>query len=250
MFLAVFILPGIVIAIVAGADFRTTDAGDALERATLVAEYAGERLQAARDGARLPDPPALLADQVDLQLALAGTLLSQVVLLGAVGVLSKQSFSELTQTFRMRGYSFGAVWRPALAVLAAYLMVAGYAWLMDFLDIAFLQPSSTVPSEITRDRLTLSLAAVVILVGAPLSEELFFRGLVFSGLLRWGFWPAAFISGLLFTVFHLDPGSMIPFTLIGMLMAWLYYSRGSLLDSITFHYLFNFTSFMLLLASA
>lgn len=243
-------MPGIVIAIVAGSDFRTTDAGNALERATFVAEYAGERLQAARNGLELPDAPELLADQTDLQLALAGTLVSQVVLVGAVVLLTKQSVSELTQTFRMRSYDFTRLWRPALAVLAAYMMVAGYAYLMDLLDIEALQPSSTVPTAITRDNLTIAIAAAVILVGAPVSEELFFRGFVFSGLLKWGFWPAAFISAVLFTIFHLDPGSLIPFTMIGVLLAWLYYSRGSLLDTITFHYLFNFASFILMLGAA
>lgn len=245
-----FVLPGIAIAILVGTDFRTTDVGDALERAARVVEYAGERMRAAVEGVELPKPPQLLANQRDLQLALAGTLVSQVVVLGIVVILTRKSFSELVQTFRLRGYSFGAVWRPALAVLGAYIMVAGYAVLMEILDIEILQPTSTVPSEITRDGLTLVLAGVVIMVGAPLSEELFFRGFVFSGLLKWGFWPAALLSALLFTLFHLDVGSVIPFTIIGVVLAWLYYSRGTLWDSITFHFLFNFTSFMLLLAAS
>lgn len=243
-------LPGIGIAIVAGTDFRTTDVGDALERAARVAEYAGERMRAAVEGTELPKPPQLLADQRDLQLALAGTLVSQVLVLAIVGILTRRRFSELVDLFHLRSYSFGAVWRPALAVVGAYLLVAAYAILMEIVDIEILQPSSTVPSEIARNDLTMALAAVAVLIGAPLSEELFFRGFVFSGLLKWGFWPAALVSGVLFTLFHLDPGSMIPFTIIGVMLAWLYYSRGSLWDSITFHFLFNFTSFMLLLAGS
>jgi len=207
-------------------------------------------MRAAKEGAELPDPPQLLADQRALQIGLAGTLFSQVLVLGIVGIITRSSFGELVQTFRLRRYSFEAVWRPGLAVIGAYLMVGGYAALVDLLDIEFLQPSSTVPSEITRDNLTIALAAAVIMVGAPLSEELFFRGFAFSGLLKWGFWPAALLSSLVFTLLHLDPGSVIPFTIVGVILAWLYYSRGSLWDSITFHFLFNFTSFMLLLAAS
>jgi membrane protease YdiL (CAAX protease family) len=76
---------------------------------------------------------------------------------------------------------------------------------------------------------------------------LFFRGLVFTGLLRWGFLPAAVASAGLFTLAHLDAGSIIPFFFVGMTMAWLYWSRGNLWDGIAFHVMFNTTSFLLLL---
>jgi membrane protease YdiL (CAAX protease family) len=89
----------------------------------------------------------------------------------------------------------------------------------------------------------------VAVVAAPISEELFFRGFAFGGLLRWGYWPAAAVSALGFSLAHFDPGSVIPFFCIGLVMAWLYWRRGSLWDSITFHFLFNFISFALLLAS-
>ena len=101
---------------------------------------------------------------------------------------------------------------------------------------------------ITREDLTMSIAAVVTVIGAPLSEELFFRGFVFSGLLRWGFWPAAAASALLFALVHFDPGSLLPFFSIGLLMAWLYWRRGSLWDAIVFHFLFNALSFSILVA--
>jgi membrane protease YdiL (CAAX protease family) len=71
---------------------------------------------------------------------------------------------------------------------------------------------------------------------------------VFGGLLRWGFWPAAALSSLLFTLLHFDIGSIIPFFCIGLTMCWLFRSRGTLWDSMIFHFLFNFTSFVILLA--
>ena len=86
------------------------------------------------------------------------------------------------------------------------------------------------------------------LIGAPLAEEMFFRVLLFGGMLRWGFWPAALISSLLFAGVHLDPGSLVPFTLIGVLLAWLFWRRGHLWDAIIFHLMFNATSFILLVS--
>jgi uncharacterized protein len=251
LFAAMFLLTGVGIALVLlGTDFRTTDVGDPLERTARVAQYSGERMRAAVEGVELPEPPQLEAEQRALQVALGATLISQVLVLAIVVILTRRSLGDLVRIFRLDRFSFDAIWRPALAVVAAYTMVAIYAVVMELLDIEILQPTSTVPTEITRDNLTLALAAAVIVIGAPISEELFFRGFVFSGLLKWGFWPAAAVSAILFTLFHLDPGSVIPFTIIGIVLAWLYYSRGSLWDSITFHFLFNFTSFMLLLAAS
>ena len=85
-----------------------------------------------------------------------------------------------------------------------------------------------------------------LVVGLP--EELFFRGFMFSGLLKWGFWPAAALSALMFALVHFDPGSLLPFFGIGVLMAWLYWRRGSLWDAIAFHFLFNALSFSILVA--
>ena len=90
---------------------------------------------------------------------------------------------------------------------------------------------------------------LVACLAAPLAEESFFRGFMFTGLLRWGFWPSAAISSFAFTVAHLDPGSIIPFFWIGIIMAYLYRSRGTLWDSILFHFMFNFTSFLVLVAT-
>ena len=101
-----------------------------------------------------------------------------------------------------------------------------------------------------RDEATLVLTAIVTLIGAPISEEVFFRGLTFSGLSRWGFWPAALVSGASFSLVHFDPGSFLPFSAIGVLICWIYWRRRSLGDAIAFHFIFNATSFAILVASS
>ncbi len=234
--------------IATGSDFRPTDVGDAFDRAAAVTRYAGERFEAAANNRAFPDLPHVLADQSSLQLGLIATMFSQVCIFGIVGITSKQTFGELVRTLGLDRFNWRGLWVPVGTVFAAY--IGTFAWIlaMEATGIDILQPTSTVPVEITRDELTLSIAAAATVVGAPLSEELFFRGLLFSGLLRWGFWPAASISGLAFSLVHFDPGSMVPFMFLGVLMAWLYWRKGSLWDAIVFHFLFNFTSFSLLVA--
>lgn len=251
-FIAVMLAVNVIIVLVIvarGDEFVPQDVGDAFEKAATVAEYADQRLQAAASGVALPEPPAILADQEMLQLSLVATLISQGVLFGLVGIASKQTFRGLAEALGMNRFNWAGVWLPVLMVVVAY--AGTFLWVVaaDASGISCLRPQSTVPIEITRDDLTLSIAAVVTVIGAPFSEELFFRGLVFSGLLRWGFWPAAGISSVLFAAVHFDPGSMVPFILIGVLLCWVYYRRRSLWDAMVFHLVFNLVSFSLLVAA-
>lgn len=244
-----FFVNAIVVASTFWEDYETTDVGDTFEKMSVVARYADERLAAAAKGIELPPPPRVLADQSSLRLALLVTLLSQGLLFFVVGISSKQSFTGLVQILGLNRYSFGGIWRPILAVVAAYTFLGVYVVVSKAIGIGWLEPQSTVPTEIVRDRLTLAIAGAATVAGAPISEELFFRGLIFSGLSKWGFWPAALLSGLFFTLVHFDPGSIIPFYVIAITMAWLYWSRGTLWDSIIFHFLFNLTSFTILATS-
>lgn len=252
-FLAVFIAVNLLIVVVAlgsGEDFAPDDVGHVLKKANAVAEYADERLAAAANGQALPKPPQVLADQRSLQLGMAATLASQGLLFAVVGIASKQTFRGLVTALGLNRFAPGRVWLIAGMVVLAYLMTFLYVTAADATGVSWLEPNSTVPTAITQDDLTLSIAAVVTVIGAPISEELFFRGLVFSGLLRWGFWPAACASGFMFSLVHFDPGSVFPFFLIAVTMCWLYWRRGSLWDSILFHFIFNALSFSVLVATS
>jgi membrane protease YdiL (CAAX protease family) len=90
---------------------------------------------------------------------------------------------------------------------------------------------------------------------APLGEEIFFRGFIFAGLIRFAgpAW-AMLVSGFIFSIFHVTSpetaGLVVPFTAVGALFAWLYYRTGSLWPSIGAHLLFNLVSFVLLASMA
>jgi membrane protease YdiL (CAAX protease family) len=245
-----FFISAVIVASSYRRDFEPEDVGDTFEKASIVARYADQRLAAASRNVELPAPPRILADQGSLQFALLVTLVQQGLLILIVLVASKQSLPALARAVGLNRYNVSSCWRPIVAVIGAYTMVAVYVLITKAIGISWLEPQSTVPSQIARDGLTLAIAGIVTVVGAPLSEELFFRGLIFSGLAKWRFWPAALISGGLFTAVHFDPGSIIPFYLIAITMAWLYWSHGTLWDSIFFHVLFNLTSFAILATTA
>jgi membrane protease YdiL (CAAX protease family) len=86
------------------------------------------------------------------------------------------------------------------------------------------------------------LALTVIGVGAPLSEELLFRGFLFSALARrLGLAGAGLATSLAWTALHYGYTAMglIEVFLIGLLFAWLLARTGSLRVAIFCHALYN-----------
>jgi uncharacterized protein len=88
-----------------------------------------------------------------------------------------------------------------------------------------------------------ALAAAVIAIGAPLSEELLFRGFLLSSLAdtRLGFWGAALIATGLWTAMHAGYSVMgiIEVFAIGLVLSWLLWRTGSLRVAIFCHALYN-----------
>ncbi len=94
------------------------------------------------------------------------------------------------------------------------------------------------PGGFSWSGLAITLVFVAALV--PFAEELFFRGLVFGWLrCRMGFWPAALISGLGFSVLH-GVWWLIPaLALLGVILALVYERSGSIWAATITHGLFN-----------
>lgn len=197
----------------------------------------------AEDFDTLGDAPEWVAVVIVL-----GTLVQQGVTAGAALWATRQDWENIVNALGLNRYDWPHLWRPALMTIALYGGVIIYSVIMSLLGIDLLEPESTVDEDFVKGPWLVIGSFLMIVIGAPLSEEIVFRGAIFGGLLRWGFWPAALVSGFLFSAIHLDPGSLIPFWLVGIGLAWLYWSRGSLWDAIICHGLFNFTSYLLLIA--
>lgn len=101
----------------------------------------------------------------------------------------------------------------------------------------------------------LLIAAAVI---APFVEELFFRGFLFGVYRRrQPRWLAYILSGVLFTVLHLEPNRMnltqmaglsVGIFLLALILAWLYEHTGSLYPGILAHAVNNATGLILFYA--
>ena len=78
---------------------------------------------------------------------------------------------------------------------------------------------------------------------APVLEEIFFRGVLFSKLrTRAGFLPAAAVSAAAFSLCHLNLVQFLPVFMLGLLLAYAYESTGNLLVAVSIHALNNLAS--------
>jgi uncharacterized protein len=82
---------------------------------------------------------------------------------------------------------------------------------------------------------------------APLVEEIFFRGFLFQGFRsKYGWAPAILLSSAVFAIAHLDPASLIPTFVLGVVLAYVYHRSNSVWPGIVLHFLVNSSSLCLL----
>ena len=84
-------------------------------------------------------------------------------------------------------------------------------------------------------------------VGAPIAEEILFRGVLFRTVRDRGFPTLALLgTAVLFGVIHFNLGALVPLTAFGLLLALLTDRTGGLLAPIAAHMTFNAAPFVLL----
>lgn len=86
----------------------------------------------------------------------------------------------------------------------------------------------------------LRLALLLVAVGvAPVLEELFFRGLIFSAFTSWGTTVARAISAVTFALAHVEPVGFVGFVIVGWYLGGLRARTGSVRASIALHAVYN-----------
>lgn len=85
----------------------------------------------------------------------------------------------------------------------------------------------------------------MMVIAAPILEELIFRGIMLDGLLKkYSPTRSILISSLIFGIVHLNPWQFVAGFILGTFSGWIYYRSQSLLPSIIIHMAANLTGFM------
>jgi membrane protease YdiL (CAAX protease family) len=180
----------------------------------------------------------LLVYHAMMVLGLARIFEAVVIVLIAVVWGSGLPSLGLKQDGWLLGFKRGLIWAVGFAFIS-FLVVAG-------LLLAGIHALAFIQTRLPTKHLDIVLIFVVGGIIAPAAEEIFFRGLLFGFLRRWGFPLALVLSSLLFVLVHpMHQG--IPFTQIvgGLLFALAYEVEGNLLVPITIHALGNLAIFTL-----
>lgn len=123
------------------------------------------------------------------------------------------------------------------ACAAAPLLYAAVTLVMSLLPEAWLESYIDASAALAQDDVFTVLATVVL---APITEEVIFRGLIFSRLERaMPGWLAAVLSALAFGLCHGQPVWMAYAFVLGLVFAFLRLRTGSILPSMLAHFIFN-----------
>lgn len=136
------------------------------------------------------------------------------------------------------GLQKGLLWSAGCTVLAA----AGYGLLrLGGLDLLrMLRPD---PAALPAGPILLFLVGGLV---APVSEEFYFRGLMYGYARRWGVWPALLLSTAVFTLLHGGaPRAHLPHLVGGLVFAGAYEIEKNLVVPIVIHVLGNLAIFSL-----
>jgi membrane protease YdiL (CAAX protease family) len=185
-------------------------------------------------------------DRTELTTALIATFIADIATLIAIPYLllggSRSIWrNEVWSRLGLRRPQLSTVAWALAAVGLAYVGLGIYLVLVNVLNLDALEPVSTIDDDVIYDHVELVvLVTILAVVIAPITEEIFYRGFMFGGFAkRWGVPAAALLSGLIFAVAHIDVGSIIPFTIIGVVFALVYYRSRNLFSAWGAHVLFN-----------
>ena len=188
---------------------------------------------------------SVLTEPGELSFALIFGLIVQALQVGMVFVILFRRVNPM-EAFGLWG---NVDWRKvALAPVAVVIMwafmisldAAGYnVWIGQFVEGDGKQEIITL-FETSSDPLVLVLMVVVACVGAPLAEEVIFRGYIYGVAKRFAGIPLAVVfSGLLFGAVHGNLAALLPLTVLGIILALTYEYTGSLWGPIAIHFCFN-----------
>lgn len=100
----------------------------------------------------------------------------------------------------------------------------------------------------SHDPVTASLLFVMVAGLAPFFEEILFRGFFLTSLTRYlPLWGAVGLSAVVFAIAHLNLADILPLTVLGCVLGFVYSRSRNLLSSMLLHSLWNSGSFLSLL---
>jgi hypothetical protein len=177
-------------------------------------------------------------------LILGGARLLEIVLIILIALTWGNGLSSvgLARSEMVSGLKKGLIWSAVLGAITALACVGLFA--------ASINPLTFIRARLPTQTSDLIFFFIVGGMLGPVAEELFFRGILYGFLRRWGVIVAIVLSTLIFVLCHpINSGIPVTRLLGGILFAVAYEISGSLIVPITIHVLGNLAIFTLSLMS-
>lgn len=152
----------------------------------------------------------------------------------------------IVRRYRLRWWALGLraanwQWLAAMPLVNALLIFSDVLFLRAL--VALFGPSNTWPRQLSQSTLDATqqpaLLVLVVITGlilTPVIEEILFRGVLYQALrLRMPVGSAALLSAIVFALLHGQIVLLIPFTIMGVILALIYERSGSLWPTILVH---------------
>ncbi len=180
------------------------------------------------------------------------TMLGQIIfLLIPTLILIRFQAKNIFKFVRMKPISFAEVFFITVGVIAAQQFLQGYLVLQDMIPL----PEDIKPFiESMRESIEQMYQTLVMVQTVPellfvifvvalvpaFSEEFLFRGLVQRNFeYSFGLAGGAVVAGIIFALYHLNPFTLVPLMVLGIVFGLLVYKTGSILAAILAHFVNN-----------
>ena len=177
-------------------------------------------------------------------LVLAGGRLLQILLIVLITGIWGKGLSSigLARSGMVSGLKKGLIWSAGFGAIASLIYIGLFA--------AGINPLALIRIRLPRQTVDLVLFFIVGGIVGPVAEEIFFRGILYGFLRRWGVIVALILSTLIFVLCHpISHGIPVTRLVGGLVFALTYEIGGSLIVPITIHGLGNLAIFTLSLVS-
>lgn len=153
-------------------------------------------------------------------------------------------------SFKNFGINKVSVWNVIKLVFLGYLLFLGITFIV---NLIILYTDLRIPGYQVQERvlplfgdniLSLIISGILIIAVAPVIEEVFFRGFLLRSLSnKMGIFYGSILTALLFALLHLQPSSIIPVFILGLIINSLVIKSKSIIPAIAFHVFNNAIAF-------
>jgi uncharacterized protein len=139
------------------------------------------------------------------------------------------------------------LWYSFLALMLIFFIIFVYVIIMT--NVLHIQaPVSKIEQLASNQLISYRILLIAVSIIAPVAEEVFFRGFLYSAFKKtWGVTAGLFLSSLFFALAHMEFYSFLPIMAVGWILAYIYEKTKSLIPVIFLHSVYNLVLIITLL---